>query len=569
MSKHKLNHLTLILLLTIFLGSCTKINDSNTLRMNLGSEPLTLDWNLANDYISFDIISNIMVGLTRFSLDKNGNIISVPGCAESWTINKNSTEYIFKLNPRIKWTDGQQVIAQDFVDSFRRLLDPETAAPYAALLSMIDLDKTKAINDSTLKITLKNPAAYFIYLTSYGLALPIRQDLIDEYGKDWTEPENLVTNGPFKLTHWQHEYKIVLERNKDFVIASPKGAFKMAPTSTQKTKVVIRSSEAARQSPNNNSVNTLKYFMIPEQSSAFTLYKNNQLDWIDSRSIPLAEVPKGPFVNGFDKKGNQRIPLLRNTYIGFNNKSGPMANKKLRQAFSYAIDRKILTKVRSKGDEANSTFIPPSLSQYINYFVLKKNFEKTYGIKTTEKEYLNGYYPDLARKLLKEAGYESPEAVPELSFIVPNTESSKTLAETLQSMWQKELGVNVKISTLEWKVFLNTLRDSPPDLFRLNWGADYPDPDTFMQLFTTNNQINYEGFSNPRYDSLVQQAGQINNLERRSELYTQAELILSQKEMAIAPLFIDSQIIMKKPDVKNLVVNPMDIVFLDQVKLER
>lgn len=545
----------LIIILSVFLNSCTQINDSKTLRMNLGSEPLTLDWNLANDYISFDIISNLMVGLTRFGLDSNGNIISVPGCAESWTISKDSTEYIFKLNPEIKWTDGQPVIAQDFVDSFKRLLAPETAAPYAALLSMIDLEKTEAINDYTLKIKLKNPAAYFIYLTSYGLALPIRQDLINEYGKDWTEPENLVTNGPFKLSEWQHEYKIVLSRNenfKDWIATSPK-----APR-------------------NDGTVLKLKYFMVPEQSSAFTLYQNNQLDWIDSRSIPLAEIPENPVIARSSKATTwqspngdtiQRIPLLRNTYVGFNNQSGPMKNPKLRKAFSYAIDRKVLTKVRSKGDEANSTFIPPSLSQYLNYEELIKNFERTYGIKTNKEEYLNGYYPDLAKQLLKEAGYKSPESVPELSFIVPNTESSKILAETLQSMWQKELGISVKISTLEWKVFLNTLRDSPPDLFRLNWGADYPDPDTFMQLFTSGNQINYEGFSDKQYDQLIKEAGQIQDLKKRQKLYTEAELILSQKEMAIAPLFIDSQIIMKKPYVKNLIVNPMDIVFLDKVKL--
>ena len=202
----------LLVILLLSFSACSKdTSSSNTLRMNLGAEPLTLDWNLANDSNSFDIISNLMIGLTRFGLDEKSNTISVPGCAKSWQVSADGLEYIFFLDKNILWTDGKPVIAQDFVDSFSRTLDPKTGAPYAELLSMIDLEKTKALDDYTLKITLKNPAGYFIYLTSYGLALPIRKDLINKYSKDWTEPQNLVTNGPFKLKEWQHEYKIILD----------------------------------------------------------------------------------------------------------------------------------------------------------------------------------------------------------------------------------------------------------------------------------------------------------------------------------------------------------------------
>jgi oligopeptide transport system substrate-binding protein len=541
----------LTLLLVFSLVSCSRPQEKNCLRMNLGTEPLSLDWNLANDYVSFDIISNLMLGLTRFAIDSNGKIISIPGCAESWVVSEDSKEYIFQLNPKIKWTDGTPVKAEHFIDSFIRILDPTTAAPYSALLSIIDLDRTYAIDDFTLKISLTKPAAYFIYLTSYGLTLPIRKDLIDKHGKNWTEAKNLVSNGPFKLKQWQHEYKILLEKNPLW----------LDPNSELEPE-------------QKNSVQTLKYFMIPEQASAFTLFKNNQLDWVDSRSIPLSETPTEEIINNKALQKNlnveiEKILLLRNTYIGFNHQKGPMSNSNLRKALSYAIDRKVLTRIRSKGDFPNSTFIPPSLSQYLNYDELIKNFESSYGIKTTKEEYLNAFYPDLARMLMQQAGYSSPKELPELNFYVPNNESSKILAETLQSMWTKELGIKVKISTLEWKVFLNRLRDNPPDLFRLNWGADYPDPDSFMQLFTSSNQINYGKFSDPDYDKLINQASIINDSKARQKLYTQAEIKLSLEQMVIAPLFIDSQIIMKKPFVKNLKLNPMDIVFLDQVRLNQ
>ena len=146
----------------LFLSSCSQINHQDTLRMNLGTEPPSLDWNIASDSTSFDVISNMMIGLTRFGMDSQGKLTIEPGVAASWTVNKAANEYIFHLNPRAKWTDGKQVISQEFVDSISRTLDPNTAAPYAQLLSMIDLKQTKAIDDATLLIKLKHPAPYFI-----------------------------------------------------------------------------------------------------------------------------------------------------------------------------------------------------------------------------------------------------------------------------------------------------------------------------------------------------------------------------------------------------------------------
>jgi len=137
----------------------------------------------------------------------------------------------------------------------------------------------------------------------------------------------------------------------------------------------------------------------------------------------------------------------------------------------------------------------------------------------------------------------------------------------LQAIWKKELNVEVKITAMEWKSFLARLKDDPPELFRLNWGADYPDPDTFAQLFVSNNQINYGHWSNSLYDSLIKTAGASNNNELRKKLYTQAEFLLSQKELGIAPLYVDKQVIFSRSHVKNLEFNPMDIVFLDKVNL--
>ncbi len=509
----------------LLLSSCSQLNNKDTLRMNLGTEPPTLDWNIAQDYSSFEIISNIMVGLTRFANDSNGEAISKPGCAKSWEISSDGLTYTFHLDPKAQWTDGKAVQAQDFIDSFTRLLDPATAAPYAELLSMIDLQQSSAIDEKTLRVKLKYPASYFIYLTSFGITYPIRLDLIERYANDWTEPKNLVTNGPFKLKEWQHEYKILLERNDDFFQDLAK-------------------------------IKYLKYFMVAEQASAFTLYQNNQFDWIDNRSIPVSEHRKlGSTV--------KRFLLLRNNFIGFNTQKKPFNDKRVRQAFSFAINRQALSQIRSKGDEANCTWIPPSLSRFLDYETLAQSFKNQFG----EGFELNGYHPELARKLLANAGYPMGKNFPEIEILIPSREDIKLQAETLQAMWAKELNINVKINAMEWKVFLDTLKKSPPHLFRSSWGADYPDPDSFMQLFISTNAFNEGRFSNSEYDALINQAARTPDLATRRRLYTRAEQILSQEEAAIIPLYIDKQTILKKPWVKDLVFNPMDLVFLDRVSL--
>ena len=293
------------------------------------------------------------------------------------------------------------------------------------------------------------------------------------------------------------------------------------------------------------------------------MFLNDQFDWIDGRSIPASE-DKGieNRETGEETFSVNRYLLLRNSFVGFNHKKKPLDDKLVRQAMSFAIDRELFAQIRSKGDQANSTWIPPSLSSYVDREQIANNFERNY--KTEFRT--DGFYPELARKLLAQAGFADGKGFPELELAVPSREDSKLQAEALQAIWKRELSINIKITTMEWKVFLARLRQDPPDLFRSNWGADYPDPDSFMALFTTNNPFNDVSFHNNEYDHLVKTAAETIDTKKRRALYTRAEEILSQEEVAIAPLYIDRQSIVKKPWVKNFVYNPMDLVFLDRVE---
>lgn len=510
------------LALALLLVSCSSL-PSNYLNLNLGTEPPSLDWNLASDSASFDVISNLMIGLTKFDQDLEGNIIVRPACAKTWSISSDGKVYIFELDPRAKWSDGRELIAKDFLDSFARILDPKTAAPYGSLLSVIDLSASKAFGKHKLKIVLKEPRAYFLYLTAYCITLPIRKDLIDRYGDQWTSSKNLVVNGPFKLKEWRHEYKIILTKNPLCHLSQKQ------------------------------SVSGIQYFMIPEQASAYSLFKSGALDWIDNRSIPISEIKK--------LKNIQRISLLRNTYVGFNLQAKPFDNLKLRQALFFAIDRQALSNIIGKGDFANSTWIPPSLNNYLDYEYLLSKFQEVHGFKPSLQAYLNGYFPELARKLLKESQCKD---ISNIEFLIPNRDSTKLLAEALQAMWTKELNLKIKIRVLEWKIYLSELQKNPPGIFRMSWGADYPDPDTFMQLFLRSNPINYGKYSNSLYDNLVLKAA--SQAKDRKRLYSEAEARLTIQDAAIIPILIDSQNHLAKKNIHGITLNPLDIVFLDQVK---
>lgn len=493
------------------------------LRLNLGYEPDTLDWSKATDSYSFDVIANIMAGLTKY----NNKLQSVPSLAKRWEVSNDKKTYTFYLDKDARWTDGRPVVASDFVYSWQRILSPETAGPYAYLLYPIknayltnigkieDPNKlgVRVINDTTLQVELESPLAFFLNLTSWGVSFPQRKDIIEKYKDDWTEPKNLVSCGPFVLNSWRHEYKLTLIKNQYYKNPEP-------------------------------GLNEIRYFIVPEQSSAFSLYLNDELDCIDSRSIPISEIETIKKM-----EGSTIHTLLRGTFVGFNLNKPPFDNKLVREAFSCAIDRNIFPKVLNRQEVPTSTWIPPGLKDFYS------------------PEIGCDYNPRLARELLAKAGYPDGLNFPRVDMLFPTREDAKLIAESLQSLWQKVLNVKVNIINQEWKVYLTTLQRDPPPLYRLSWGADFPDPDTFMTVFTSNSGNNHGGFRNKTYDEIVVSAARTLDLRTRQMLYRKAQKILLVDEVAIAPLFFNSQTLLNKPWVKNFEFNAMDLLFCEKIKV--
>lgn len=483
------------------------------LRMNLGTEPPSLDWHITTDSTSADVIGNIMTGLTQYDSD----LKCVPSCAKSWEVLDGGKRYVFHLRDDAFWTDGKPVTAYDFEYAWRRIENPKTGGGYADFLNDVEnaqeinsgkiTDLTKlgahALDAQTFEVTLKRPAAYFIYLTAHWATFPMRQDVIEKHGDRWTEPGNIVTNGPFKITKWQHDYKIDLEANEKFFEGRPK-------------------------------LDAIKMFMVAEQSTAFALFENDELDFVDNRSFSTHDVDRYS-----DSPYYKRVPLLQGTYLGFNVLKKPFDDKRVRRAFAMAIDKTIFPKLLRRGERPSSSWIPEELPG-------------------SSRDSALTFDPQAGKKELASAGFPDGRNFPAVSLLYPNREDTRLIVESIQAQLKKNLGVSIDLMNQEWKVYLATRRKDPPALFRANWIADYPDAETFMNLFTTGNGNNHTRWSNAEYDRLVQSASGELDKAKRAEMYKKADTILCKDEAAIVPTFVSTQNLLLKPWTHGLSFNALD-----------
>ncbi len=496
-------------------------NSESRFRVNLGTEPPTLDWSLATDHVSFNVISNLMVGLTEFDKD----LKPAPLIAKSWDVLENGQKIVFHLRDDVLWTDGRKVRAEDFEYSWKRLLDPKTASQYAYILfDIINAQEyaegkikdptavgVHAQDDQTLVVNLRHPASYFLALTTFEVTYPERQDIIEKFGNRWTEPPNIVTNGPFRLTLWKPQNEIELRPNEHYFRGKP-------------------------------AIDRVSMFMINEKTTAVAMFEQGNLDFMDEHSIPTLEKPRLAKMPGY-----KVVPQLRGEYYGFAADRPPFNNPKLRKAFALAIDRTVFPKILQGSATPASSWIPPGM--------LAHNPE--IGLK---------YDPAEARRLLSEAGYPDGKGLPQITLGYNTDEEKKLVAEAVQSMWQKHLGVIVNLENQEWKVFLKKLQTDPFPVFRSGWGADYPDPDNFMKLFTSNSGNNSGRWNNPRYDALLEQAAREPDNTKRIRLYDQAQKILTETDVAIVPLYWTAESTLLSPKFTGLQYNSMARMDLRNVK---
>ncbi len=517
---------TLALCALLILGSCTSPPEQareTVFRVNLGTEPPSLDWSRATDHVSFNVVVNLMVGLTEFDIDLRPS----PMVALSWEVLDDGKRLLFHLRDDVRWSDGEPVRARDFVYSWRRLLNPETASEYAYILfDIVNAEEfnqgevknptrvgVRALDERTLEVRLKNPAPYFLAITTFEVTFPQRQDVVEKFGDRWTDPANIVTNGPFLLESWKHENEIELRANPDFYLGKP-------------------------------AIDRVRMAMVNEKTTGLAMYERDQLDFIDNKSIPIFEkrrIARRP--------GYKVVPQLRGYYYGFATNRKPFDDVRVRQAFALAIDARVFPKVLHGGEQPTKSWIPPGMLAY-------------------NKEIGLSFNPSEAKRLLAEAGYPNGRGFPETTLGYNTDETHKTVAEAIQGMWKKNLGVLVRLDNQEWKVYLSRLLRDPPHIFRLGWGADYPDPNNFMNLFTSNSGNNNTRWKSKRYDELVERAARELDDKKRLELYNEAQRILCETEVPIVPLFVTTEATILNPRFTGLEFNSMARLMLRDVRLK-
>jgi oligopeptide transport system substrate-binding protein len=490
------------------------------LRLAISSEPPTLDWTLATDSVSITIIENLMEGLAEF----DDHLRPRPAVASRWEVSPDGRRYTFHLRDDVHWTDGRRVTAGDFEYSWKRLLAPGTAAEYAYFLydvvnayeyntgRLTDPAQVgvRALDDDTLRVDLKKPVVYFPSIVTFMVTFPQRRDLIERYGERWTDPAHLVTNGPFTLHEWRHEYRVVLRANGDYWQGKP-------------------------------SVNEVRLYVVNDRSTALSLYETGDLDVV---LLPPEAIPSHEGDPEF-----VRVPLLRGYYYGFNVTAPPFHDRLVRQAFARAVNKSEFPRILKGGEIPTDSWIPPAMFGHAAEIGLS-------------------YNPVEARALLAAAGYPEGRGFPEVTAAYNTDPVNSLIAENLQAQWTRTLGVTIQLDNQEWKVYLKRLQTDAPPLFRLGWGADYPDPDNFMALFTSYSGNNHTRWRHARYDELVARAASTADDGRRLALYNAAQRILTEEEVPIIPLFVASQNYLLKPSVQGLPLNAMELLRFKTVRLE-
>ena len=498
----------LIILLTAALGIAAQAaNAESVLRRGNGSEPHTIDPQTAQGVPESNILRDLFEGL--IGEDASGNL--VPGVAEKWEISADGKTYTFHLRDA-KWSDGSPLTAHDFVYGWQRAVDPATGSHYSFLLYPVknaqkiaeghekDVNQlgVKATDDHTLVAELEGPTPYFLGLVTHATAYPAPKAAVEKHGKKWTRPENIVSNGPFKLDSWQPNAQLVAVKSDQYW---DKDAVKL-------DKVI--------------------YYPTENQTSDMNRYRAGEVDM--TYEIPNDQIK---MLRENFKDELKISSYLGTYYYGFNVTRPPFKdNPKLREALTLAIDRDVITdKVTGAGEKPAYSFVPPGINGYDHYTPDKAaRIEK-------------------AKKLYEEAGYGKDKPL-KVDLLYNTSENHKKIAVAVAAMWKQNLGVQTNLTNQEWKVFLNTRTEKKQtEAFRAGWIGDYNDAYSFLELFQSKSGLNDSGYVNEKFDALLAQAGQEQDMGKRAAILKDAEKMLTD-DYPVAPVYSYVTKRLVKPYVK-------------------
>ena len=490
------------------------------LAVQIGPDPETVDPALNTAIDASNVILHAFETLLTF--DENNDI--VPGQAESFDVSDDGLTYTFHLRDGLKWSDGSDFTAEDFVYSWKRLADPMTAAPYAAdMLSMVkgydeaaagDIDAlgVSAPDAKTLVVELSSPCVYFDKIITHSSMAPVKKDVVDANGDQWAlAPETYISNGPLKMIEWVPGSHMTFAKNENYWNAD---------------KVTL---------------NSLKFVLMEDSNAAYSAYQTGEVQMI--KDIPTEEIPSLQ-----DSPDYHLDPRLATSYTIFNTQKAPFDDAKVRMALSLAVDREYVANTLMIGTVAPATnFVGPGISDAEAGSSFEEVTRKNNG---GDFFNVNNYEADLekAKELLAEAGYPNGEGFPIIEYMTNDAGYNKPVAEYLQSAW-KDLGITMDIKIVEWSTFTPTRRAGDFEICRGGWVYDYDDPSNMLNLLASTSGNNDGKYSNPEVDKLLEEArSTADKAEHYEKLHAAENLIM--EDAAVSPLVYSSDFYLQNPKLK-------------------
>jgi oligopeptide transport system substrate-binding protein len=481
-------------------------------------EPETLDPQKSDGVQEYWVQADLFEGLTRF--EPHGRI--VPGVAESWDIAPDGLSWTFHLRPGLKWSDGSPLTAEDFVWSFRRAVDPNTAASYASILYPIVA--AKAINEGTEKdlaklgvsapdartfvVRLREPTAYLAGVMTLGIAFPVPRQAVEAYGAEWTKPGHIVVDGAFNMASWTPQLDIKMTRNPIYYDAA---AVKL---------------------------DGVVWSVNDDDETAMKRYRSGELD--------IARVPHKA-VPALKKELPAEIHTgiqLWTRFLIINTQRAPWTDVRLRQALSMLIDRDTLNQKLDPHDQTNAYgLIPPGIEGYV------QQPPDWAGQNQAERQ-------ARAKELIAAAGY-GPDKPARITVVYPGADDSRRALGAIAAM-VKPYGIDFAPQAEENQVVESTTRNHDFEGSLYGWQGDYPDPWTFLSCYRTNaGGLNVPDYRNPAYDALLDKATQTLDPAARATVLEAAEKMINQ-DAALVPLSYDNWPRLVNPKIAGYYDNPLD-----------
>lgn len=504
---HRLGTLFLCLCLLGQAGCFQRHEPADFVVIN-GPDPESLDPAIITSQADGRIVSALFDGLTRF------NAVTAhaePALAKRWEISGDGTVYTFHLRDGLKWSTGGRITAHDVVYSWRRAINPDTASDYAGMLfyvknaeainsgKLTDLSRlgVRAIDDKTVRVELTAPTPFFLELCAFWTLAVVPEKAITQHGDQWCLRQPLPVSGSHTLEFWHVRDRVRLRKNTHYWDAD------------------------------NTRNNVVDFLPVEAPATAINLYEAGQADIIWDKSLVPTELldalSQRPDYHKFDYLGSY--------FVRFNTTKKPLDDPRVRKAMALAIDKAGLVAKYTKGGERLANhFVPPGTG----------NYSSPEG---------PTHDPVLAKRLLAEAGFPEGKGFPtDFEYLFNSSEVNKNIAVELQRMWHETLGIQVKLRQAENKVYLAAQSALDYHVTRSSWIGDYNDPNTFLDMFMTQNGNNRTGWSNAGYDRLIRLANATTDPPKRNALFREAETILIADELPIFPLFFYVGINIYHPD---------------------